>query len=171
MAIDRTILESYKSGYSTYLNDMKARNITGKDYDEVERNYNRMIELAEECNDINDFSARLNAENVMGNMQAAYTRAILENTNKMANKPNAPKSQMTSGNVASNTAETVIGNVASVAQPFLYRVPGGQFLMPIANLFRWIPRLITQARDRRKNKKSDNGTTTTTTTTRVRRTS
>lgn len=173
MAIDKTILDSYRSGYSSYLTDLKSRNVTGKDYDEVERNYNRMLELGEECNDINEFNIKLNAENVMGNMQAAYMRAVLGNTPQAATNPAAnARSQMAGGNMVGGTAGAVIDNVASAAQPLLYNVPGGRYVRPIVNLFKWVPGLINLFRNRRKNKNGDSKDGTAATgNTRVRRTS
>ena len=79
MAIEKSILDSYTSGYKFYLDDLKSKNITGKDYDEVEKNYNRLLELGEECSDINDFNAKMQSENISTNISNAYSRAITGN--------------------------------------------------------------------------------------------
>lgn len=169
MAIDKTLLETYKSGYANYLSGMKAMNITsGKDYEEVERNYNRMLELGEECNDGAEFTAKLNSENVLTNMQAAYTRAITANATQNYGNPVA-NAQRVSGNAAGTTTNIVVDTVASAAQPLLRSVPGGQYVAPLTGLLRWVPNLIARARERRKNKRSGDGTTGTST--RVTRTS
>jgi len=160
MAVDSAILDSYKNGYGIYLNDLKAKNITGKDYDQVEHFYNRMLELAEECNDRIEFQAKLDVENVLGNFYCAYSQAIAnDNTNKI----NANLNQKSSlggafeSTPASSKVENAIDTVTQVASPLVYRIPiVGILLVPITSLVKWTIRIVSSSRERRKNKKAGN---------------
>jgi phosphomannomutase len=86
MAIDKSILDSYTNGYKFYLDDLKNRNIKGEDYDEVEKNYNRLIELGEQCSDLTEFNAKMMEENISTKISNAYSHAIMGNINN--NMPN-----------------------------------------------------------------------------------
>ena len=102
MAVDKTTLDGYLSGYKFYIDDLNSKNITGNDYDEVVKNYNRIIELGEQCTDVNDFNAKIQSENITTNISNAYTHAITEYTNKSMK-----------GSVGSQVAGGVIMNAAS----------------------------------------------------------
>jgi len=81
MAIDKSVLDSYTNGYKFYVDDLKSKNITGKHYDEVENLYNRILELGEQCSDMNDFNAHMQDEKINEKISGAYSQAITENIN------------------------------------------------------------------------------------------
>ena len=81
MAIDKSMLDSYTNGYKFYVDDLKSKNITGKHYDEVESLYNRILELGEQCSDINDFNAQMQNEKISERISGAYSQAITGNIN------------------------------------------------------------------------------------------
>ena len=82
MAVDKSLLDAITGGYKFYLDDMKSKNITGQYYDEVERLFNRIEELGEECSDMNELYAKMQNENITVKMSDAYTRALTEEGNK-----------------------------------------------------------------------------------------
>ncbi|MBR4804436.1 MAG: hypothetical protein IK032_07330 [Bacteroidales bacterium] len=82
MAIDKMMLDSLTSGYKFYINDLKNRNITGEYYDTVEALYNRILELGEECSDMNQMYAKMQNENIMVKLTDAYTKALTEEGTK-----------------------------------------------------------------------------------------
>lgn len=79
MAIDKSTLEAYTNGYKFYVEDLKSKNITGKHYDEVEKLYNRIIELGEQSSDINDFNATMQNEKISEKISSEYSQAITGN--------------------------------------------------------------------------------------------
>jgi len=81
MAIDKATLEQYTNAYKFYVDDLKSKNITGKHYDEVENLYNRVLELGEQCSDINDFNAQMQNEKINEKISGAYSQAITGNIN------------------------------------------------------------------------------------------
>ena len=81
MAIEKSMLDSYTNGYKFYVDDLKSKNITGKHYDEVESLYNRILELGEQCSDINDFNAQMQNEKISERISGAYSQAITGNIN------------------------------------------------------------------------------------------
>ena len=82
MAIDKTLLDSIAGGYKFYLDDMKNRGVTGEHYNTVENLYNRILELGEECTDMNQMYAKMQNENIVVKMSEAYTKALTEEGNK-----------------------------------------------------------------------------------------
>ena len=82
MAIEKMMLDSIAGGYRFYLDDLKQRRIEGEYYDEVERLFNRILELGEECYDMNVFYAKMQEENITVRMADVYTRALTEEGNK-----------------------------------------------------------------------------------------
>ncbi|MBO7540965.1 MAG: hypothetical protein J6T33_04830, partial [Bacteroidales bacterium] len=78
MAIDKMILDSLTGGYKFYLDDLKNRGITGEHYDTVEALFNRILQLGEECSDMNVMYAKMQNENITVKMSEAYTKALTE---------------------------------------------------------------------------------------------
>ena len=76
------MLDSLTSGYKFYIDDLKNRNITGEYYDTVETLYNRILELGEECSDMNQMYAKMQNENIMVKLSDAYTKALTEEGTK-----------------------------------------------------------------------------------------
>ena len=75
-------IEPLVQGYKNILDDMKNRNITGKYYDEVEKLYNRILELIETSSDITAFYMKMNDENLAIKISDAYSRALTEQAEK-----------------------------------------------------------------------------------------
>ena len=82
MAKDKMILDSLTGGYKFYLDDLKNRGITGEHYDTVEALFNRILQLGEECSDMNVMYAKMQNENITVKMSEAYTKALTEEGNK-----------------------------------------------------------------------------------------
>ena len=80
--IEQVYVDPLKQGYKNILDDMKNRNITGKYYDEVEKLYNRILELIETSPDINTLYVKMNDENISVRISEAYTRALTEQSEK-----------------------------------------------------------------------------------------
>ena len=81
MAIDKSTFEAYTNGYKFYVDDLKSKNITGKHSEEVEKLYNRILELGEQCSDINDFNANMQNEKISEKISSEYSQAITGNIN------------------------------------------------------------------------------------------
>ena len=80
--IEKEYVEPLKQSYKNILDDMKNRNISGKYYDEVEKLYNRMLELIETSPDITAFYMKMNDENLAMKISDAYSRALTEQAEK-----------------------------------------------------------------------------------------
>ncbi|MBO7653214.1 MAG: hypothetical protein J6S84_10965 [Bacteroidales bacterium] len=135
MAIDKKTLEIHTDRYKFYLNDLNSRNIKGKHYDEIERLYNHILELGEQCSDINEFTTRIQDEKINENMSNAYSQALAENMNGT-----------TSGYA---TGSNIVSNVSRGAMA----VHGGQYTSIwgfITLALRGIPRLINHFKNRKK---------------------
>ena len=162
MAIDRSTFDYYKFGYVSYVNNLKAYNIKGKCAEEVERNYNRMLELGEECNSETEFKDKLEKENVLANLYNYYNQAVIEYNAK--NNVNANAYANANSNVGNESTSTTTGRANPVVNtilnttvtPLLYRIPVvGTLIMPISSLVKLVIGLVRNNRSK-KSKKTNN---------------
>jgi len=153
MAIDKSTFEAYTNGYKFYLEDLKSKNISGKHYDEVKNLYNRILELGEQCSDINDFNANMQNEKISEKISNAYSQAITGNISM-------PKPGLNAGiGVASSIAGMAVrsGNIGNAGN--LGNV--GSKIGSVGTAVSLISRLTSLFSLFKKNKKSNESETTT----------
>ena len=116
MAIDKTLLDSIAGGYKFYLDDMKNRGISGEHFDTVQNLYNRIMELGDECSDINVLYAKMQNENIIVKMSEAYTKALTEDGNKKYSSNNG--SVYDDGYLMKNNLDALRNSIQSLRDNF-----------------------------------------------------
>ena len=155
--IDKSTFDYYKYGYVSYVNNLKAFNIKGKYYEEVERNYNRMLELGEECNDETEFKDKLEKENILTNLYCYYNQAVAEfNAKNNVNGGANPNGGYASASAADSKDYVVDSILNTAVTPLLYRIPVlGILIGPLASLVRYIVRFFRKRSSNKSGKKND----------------